>query len=273
MSTAPSIPSFERIQQSRIFEEIASQIRRQLATGVLKQGDKLPAERELAAQLGVGRNAVREALRALEIAGILRLRKGGTGGAFIAQPTGDVLVSAIGDMYDLGGITPAQITEARLGITDTIVRLACARCSEAQLDELAANIEAAERAHKRGDFVARARISNEFHQILSCAAGNPLLAAMMAGLLQVMYRFIDVYGAPDDNYVVRSRKIFMRHMRNRDTEAASKEMAKLLQKVHAFYLVRSGRTAQDPLPPAQPAKEEGSMATGKAEAAITARKP
>ena len=69
-------PSFAPIHTRRAFEEICQRIRDQLSAGLLKPGDKLPAERDLAQLLGVGRNALREALRSLEIAGIVRLQKG-----------------------------------------------------------------------------------------------------------------------------------------------------------------------------------------------------
>ena len=67
----------------RIFEDIYDQIRSDLASGALKPGDKLPAERELAEKLGFSRSAVREAIRALEASGIVYLQKGVNGGAFI----------------------------------------------------------------------------------------------------------------------------------------------------------------------------------------------
>src|SRR5215831_10481200 len=72
---------FAPIHTRRTFEEICERIRDRLASGDLRPGDKLPAERDLAQQLGVGRNALREALRSLEISGILELRKGVKGGA------------------------------------------------------------------------------------------------------------------------------------------------------------------------------------------------
>lgn len=68
--------TFERIQTSRVFEEVTAQIRQMIVDGQLRPGHKLPAERELAARLGVSRSSVREALRALEIAGLVRLSKG-----------------------------------------------------------------------------------------------------------------------------------------------------------------------------------------------------
>ena len=72
---------FNQIHTSRNFEEVTAQIRRMLVAGDLKPGDRLPAERDLAVQLGVSRNSVREAFRALEIGGLIRLQKGASGGA------------------------------------------------------------------------------------------------------------------------------------------------------------------------------------------------
>ena len=79
----PTQLKFQPIHVRRTFEEICGSIREQLALGVLKPGDKLPRERDLAEQLGVSRNVLREALRSLEMAGLLRLQKGVKGGAFI----------------------------------------------------------------------------------------------------------------------------------------------------------------------------------------------
>ena len=72
--------AFRRVQVARAFEDIARQIREELLQGRLRPGDRLPAERELAVQFGVSRNTLREALRSLEIAGLITLRKGAAGG-------------------------------------------------------------------------------------------------------------------------------------------------------------------------------------------------
>lgn len=246
-------PAFSPVQTTRVFEEIASQVRSQLASGRLRPGDRLPSERDLAQQLGVGRNSVREALRALEVSGILRLHKGGAGGAFIAQPSGEVIVSAMQDMYQLGAVTPQQFTEARIGLSDLVVRLACERYTNDSLNQLEANLEAATRASERQDYVSRARISLEFHQILAGATGNPLLMAMTAGMLQIMQHFISRLGAPSGPYVLPSRRAFLRHLRKRDGVAAAEEMARLLRRVHSYYLSRLSEEAPSPDRPAQQA--------------------
>src|SRR6476659_6827129 len=133
-SSTRAAPSFQPIQMRRAFEEICDRIRAQIAAGTLRPGDKLPPERELAEQLGVGRNALREALRSLEIAGIVRLQKGAKGGAFIQAGDTSRMDEVVRDMLSLGSISVAELTEARLHIQDLVVRLACDRATAADLD-------------------------------------------------------------------------------------------------------------------------------------------
>ena len=116
----PATTAFAPIHTRRAFEEICQRIRDQLGAGQLKPGDKLPAERELALQLGVGRNALREALRSLEIAGIVRLQKGVKGGAFIREGNTGQMNQVMQDMLSLGSITVEELTEARVHIQDLV---------------------------------------------------------------------------------------------------------------------------------------------------------
>src|SRR5258705_1988282 len=73
--SAPS-PGFETVRKVRRYEQVAEQIRRLISSGALKPGDLLPPERELAAKLGVGRSSIRDAVRTLEVMGILEPRQG-----------------------------------------------------------------------------------------------------------------------------------------------------------------------------------------------------
>src|SRR5438445_1009932 len=121
-------PAFETVRTSRLFEEICNRIRENIAAGSLKPGDKLPAERELAVQFGVSRTVLREALRSLEIAGLVRLTKGAHGGAVILDG-GSALTRSFKDMITLGRVTIEDLTEARVLLEDAIVRLACERAT------------------------------------------------------------------------------------------------------------------------------------------------
>ncbi|HEX7263538.1 MAG TPA: FadR/GntR family transcriptional regulator [Candidatus Dormibacteraeota bacterium] len=76
---------FERIHQLRAHEYVAEQIRRHIALRLIKPGEALPAERELAVMFGVGRPTIQHALRLLEAAGLVEARRGRTGGTFITR--------------------------------------------------------------------------------------------------------------------------------------------------------------------------------------------
>ncbi|MCA0243304.1 MAG: FCD domain-containing protein [Proteobacteria bacterium] len=238
MSTSPADhePGFERIQTTRAFEEVSAQIRRRVIHGQLRAGDRLPSERDLALKLGVSRNTVREALRGLEMAGVLRSMKGTAGGACVVAPDGQLVSTALQDMFQLGSVTPAQLTEARLLITENVVRLACERLDEAALQALEDNVKASRQASDAGDLAARSRINMEFHKLLAAQTGNPVFVAIMNGLIAVMHNFMETLGPPTGNEVYASRKRFIAHLRRRDADAAIAEMARFLRGTHRHYL-------------------------------------
>src|SRR5438045_734724 len=121
---------FAAIAPARAVDEIAAQVRDMIATGKLTPGDRLPSERDLSAQLHVSRNTLREALRALEHAGIVEMRKGATGGAFVRSGSSGVIVNGLRDLYHLGAITPKELTEARVWLSEVVVRIACERATD-----------------------------------------------------------------------------------------------------------------------------------------------
>lgn len=238
---------YEPIRTTRAFEEVTAQIRRRVIHGQLKAGDRLPSERELALKLGVSRNTVREALRGLEMAGVLRLAKG-PGGASVVAPDGNLVATALQDMYQLGSLTPSQLTEARLLITGDVVRLCCGRQTEDDLRELEANVEAARRASEAGDEQERSRINLEFHRVLARQTRNPIFVAIMDGLINVMQHFMATLGPPGREEVFDSRRRFIAHLRARDAEAAIAEMAKFLRGTHEHYLARLEQPPADAPP-------------------------
>jgi GntR family transcriptional regulator, transcriptional repressor for pyruvate dehydrogenase complex len=89
-SSASSL-RFERIHQLRAHEYVAEQIRRHIALRLIKPGESLPAERDLAVMFGVGRPTIQHALRLLEAAGLVEARRGRTGGTFITGHDQDSL--------------------------------------------------------------------------------------------------------------------------------------------------------------------------------------
>src|SRR3954447_26136549 len=168
-------PKFRPIHTRRAFEEICERIREQLALGVLKPGDKLPPERDLAQQLGVSRNVLREALRSLEMAGVLRLMKGVKGGAFIQEGDTSRMNEVMRDMLSLGTISVRELSEARVHVLDLVVRLPCANTRRAYFDALEANVARTEDATRQGRLLDRVECSREFYKLLAAATGNKVI--------------------------------------------------------------------------------------------------
>ena len=227
---------FHPVRSPRAFEEIAAQIREHMAQGRLRVGSKLPAERDLAVQFGVSRNTVREALRSLEHAGLIRQQKGAAGGSFVSEGSAEAVGTGLLDMYHLGAIKPEHLTEARIWLESIIVREACRRATKAALDALEANIDAAAEATKQGDFARRARMHLDFHRLLARITGNPVMVTIMNGVLEVLQHFVDRIGDYDNDFVLPSRRRFMKHMAARDAAAAVAEMEASLKRLQRSYL-------------------------------------
>lgn len=244
---------YEVVQTSRAFEEVIAQLRRLTVQGHLKPGDRLPSERDLALKLGVSRNTIREALRGLEMSGVLELRKGAYGGAFLIAPGGDTLSTALQDMFQFGSVTAGQLTEARLHITAAVARVACERIREEDIRDLERNVADAQQAELDGDVVLRSRINLNFHRVLARTTDNPIFVAVMDGLIAIMEHFIDTLGPPQIPDVFASRLKVIAALRARNADVAAAEMADNLRVVHKGYLSRlelGQRTpAQPPLTP------------------------
>ena len=229
---------FRRVKTPRAFEEIAKQIRRELSTGRLRIGDRLPAERSLAEQFGVSRNTLREALRSLEHAGLLRLKKGVTGGSYIKESTGEAVIAGLSDMYRLGAIQPLHLTEARIIIGTEVARLACARRTRIDLATLEKNVADAADATASGDMRQRAEINHEFHRLLARATRNPVLIILTDALMEMTRAFVDAIGYQPNPFVLPSRRRLLAALHARDADAAAKEMKRMLLRLQRTHLAR-----------------------------------
>ncbi|MFL5918605.1 MAG: FadR/GntR family transcriptional regulator [Gaiellaceae bacterium] len=161
---------FVPVAVTRASSAIADQIRSAIVSGKLDQGERLPPERELAAQFGVSRVTVRDALRALEATGLIEIRVGARGGAFVRAPSGSIVAQAMSDMMLLSEAGPADIVEARLIVELGTVTLACSRATDDDLAALRALDDRARAALKDGTYTRE--VSWEFHALLADAAHN-----------------------------------------------------------------------------------------------------
>ncbi len=170
------------VETRRLYRQIADQLRALIGAGEFAPGARLPPERDLAAQLGVSRPSVREALIALEVEGWVEVRMGS--GIYVNPPSAPRRVAA-SEMADALG--PFDIIRARALIESELAATAARQCTPALLKRLRAAVKAMEDDIARG--VMPIRGDREFHLALAEASGN-------AALLRVVTELFDERNNP-----------------------------------------------------------------------------
>lgn len=132
---------FQAYKGRRAFEDIAEQIKQAILTKRLNDGDRLPSERELAEQFQVGRVTIREAMRMLETMGLVQIKKGSAGGAFVGMSDLDVMASLIMDRLQLEGTNHDQMIEARMGIECAVIKSAIEHATDIDLAIIEQDVE------------------------------------------------------------------------------------------------------------------------------------
>jgi GntR family transcriptional regulator, transcriptional repressor for pyruvate dehydrogenase complex len=161
---------FAPVAVARASSAIADQIRNAILTGRVKAGERLSPERELAEQFGVSRVTVRDALRSIEAMGLIEVKVGARGGAFVTAPTGSKVAQSMSDMMVMSATTPEDIVEARLIVELGTVTLACARATVEDLAQLRELCERGRDALAAGTYTRE--LSWDFHARLASAAHN-----------------------------------------------------------------------------------------------------
>lgn len=230
--------SFRPVKTKRAFEEVCDQIRAAILSGRLEAGDKLPSERELATTLDVSRATIREAFRTLEIAGVLSLRKGVNGGAVVMQGDTRPITQTISDLLSLGGLSLADYMEARVCLQREIIVLACERGTEEDFAALEANISETEQMSTPAQIEDRTAHTIEFYTILARATKNQAMSILMAAVTEPLGYYITQIGVDRSWNVAESRRRFVGHLRERNAEAAIREMQSHMERLHTYMLSR-----------------------------------
>jgi len=171
-------------RKTKLHESIVSQLKALIHSKKLAVDDKLPSERDLAGFFCVSRVVIRESIQALEQAGLIEIRTGPAGGAFVVRNLHKPLVHAASDMIHGGELTLRHFYEARKAIECAIVRLAVEKAKPADLEKLK---ELNERLLAEIDDRARLRANNSaFHLAIARIAGNPLLELMLQSILELL---------------------------------------------------------------------------------------
>lgn len=179
------LSTLNRVRREGIAEQVVKQIVALIETGSLKAGDRLPSERKLADELGIGRPTLREALRSLSLLGILDIRHGG--GIYVSSLTPDSLLGPLHLYIGLDKTSTRTIIEARKVIEGAVVAHAAATISEVDLTDLRETVRQMARLAESGEpaSIKLERIhelAHAFRQTIRKAANNAILARAVESL-------------------------------------------------------------------------------------------
>jgi DNA-binding FadR family transcriptional regulator len=171
---------FQAVATQRLYEQVAGQVTDLVARGEFKPGDRLPPERDLAKLLGVSRPTVREAMIALEIAGLVEVRVGA--GAFVTDKAGANGVN--GRLFEGVGSSPLELIAARRTIEPEVAALAAQLATP---EEIAAIAETVTMIAAAPDTAAHRAADHKFHLRIGLASHNNILTTIVDECWAEMY--------------------------------------------------------------------------------------
>lgn len=165
---------FTAIKKSSTPQMVAEQILARITSGELPAGARLPAQRQLAEQLGVGRSSVREAINALMVMGHLEVRQGSGTYVCSVPPAGQNGLGQLAAALEAVGIL--DLMEAREMLESHCARLAAERADAGNVRRLARQMQLVEATD--ADYGIFLRADLKFHELVAQAAGNPVLVEL-----------------------------------------------------------------------------------------------
>jgi DNA-binding FadR family transcriptional regulator len=181
------------VRPGRLCDEVVAQLEALIASGEWSVGTKIPPEPELVAALGVGRNTVREAVRALEHVGLLEPRRGDGTYVRAASDLGAAL------MRRARRTTADHVLAVRAGLERDAAVAAALHRTEADVVAIRAAVEARRAACEQPDRAAFVAADVAFHRAVIAATGNPVLIDLYAGLTEAVQRTVSEIDEHDDD--------------------------------------------------------------------------
>lgn len=225
---------FEAVRKTKVYEEVAKQIQRLILDGALKPGDKLPPERELAEKFDVSRSSVRDAIRSLELIGLVEPRQGE--GTVVREVSAESLVNPLTTMLVRKRELVGELLDVRRMIEPPLAARAAAHASPEEIGYLEDILR------RQKEKVAQGELSieedSEFHYAIATAAKNSVVLKMLDVLMDLLResreRSLQVEGRLQKSFLGHRR--ILRAIQRHDTAAAEAAMHQHLEEIEHLVL-------------------------------------
>ena len=210
---------------------LADDLRERILRGDFPVGTALPTERELVNQTRMSRATIREALRILEVQGLVRVKTGRAGGAYVSRPGQDSVADSVDLLIRARQIRIPALLETREAIEPFCAQLA----AKHRTDEDLGRLEAANAAMAVDGTLAEFLQANvDWHVAVAVAGHNELLTGFMRALSRGIYASTDNQGFVDDDVrqtTLRAHRAVTKAIKGKDSDAAKRRMSR---HVHAY---------------------------------------
>ncbi|WP_315071339.1 FadR/GntR family transcriptional regulator [uncultured Clostridium sp.] len=172
----------------KVYDQVIEEIKSKIKSGDIKKGDRLPSEREMAESLGVSRTSVREALRALEVVGLVESRQGA--GNYIKTNFDNSLFEPISVMFMLQESSPKEMYDLRETLELQCARLSAKNIEDNELDLLTAILDRMYIAESEEESL---KLDIKFHYLIAKSSRNVLLLNVLDVISQLVDEFIQKF--------------------------------------------------------------------------------
>jgi GntR family transcriptional repressor for pyruvate dehydrogenase complex len=227
---------FETVKANRISQNIVEQIRGAILAGELKIGDQLPSEKEFAKHFGVSKSSLREAYRVLEAYGLLEIRQGMSGGAFIKEVDLSTVKDSLVNYFFFQNPGIREYTQIRTFIEIPIVRICAEKITERDIEYLENNITSMEQ-----ESVGESPMSDldsAFHKRLVDITENKIVSLIVESIQTALINIKRIVHADEEfmKMVCKGHKKIVTALKAHDPERAAQMMLEHIQDVEKGML-------------------------------------
>ncbi len=186
-------PIFKKAKQSRVFQDVVEQIEDAILSGLLEPGTRLPAERDLKEMFNTSRGTLREALRVLEQKGLIRIKLGVAGGAYVKQIDAEPVMQSLALLIRSGKVSPDHLAEFRIKIEGAIVELAAQRATAKDIEVMEDLYDQGRRHYEAGDWDLFLKTDEAMHAYIGTMSGNPVFQLLQQSIHTNIHEYYGYY--------------------------------------------------------------------------------
>jgi GntR family transcriptional regulator, transcriptional repressor for pyruvate dehydrogenase complex len=227
---------FESIRRNKVYEEVARQLERMILKK-LHPGEKLPSERELAESLGVSRSSIRDAIRSLELVGLVEPRQGS--GTVVREISADTVMNPLANVLRYKVELVTELIDFRKMLEPPLAARAATHATDEELGEMEEILRRQETKFRGGELAIEE--DSEFHYAIAMASGNSVVLKMLDFVMDLLRdtreRSLQTEGRPQKS-LAGHRKI-LAAVKKRDAEGAKAAMRRHIEDVEEIVLNES----------------------------------